>query len=161
MDIDVLIRNATIVDGASKRYKGSIAVQGDRIIEVGQVKAKARTVIDAKGLIATPGFIDAHSHADWGLPWYPGCESAVMQGCTTVVAGQCGGSPAPIRDYTRPPGVIHDKVYERNPYLYHGPTLMQLEEVNQILQEKYGWSIDYRTMAEFFTHITAKGIAIN
>jgi N-acyl-D-amino-acid deacylase len=161
MDIDVLIRNATILDGASKRYRGSIAVQGDRITEVGQVKAKARTVIDAKGLIAAPGFIDPHSHADWGLPWYPGCESTVMQGCTTVVAGQCGGSPAPIRNYTRPPAVIHDEVYERSPYLYHGPTLMQLDEVNQILQEKYGWGIDYRTMAEFFSHITAKGVAIN
>jgi N-acyl-D-aspartate/D-glutamate deacylase len=161
MEYDVLIRGATIIDGVSKRRRGSIAVQGSRIVEVGPVKGKAETTIEARGLIAMPGFVDPHSHADAGLPWYPGCESALMQGCTTVVAGQCGGSPAPIRDYVRPPEVIHDEVYERHPYLYHGPTLMKLEEANEILVEKYGWGIDYRTMAEFFDHVTRKGIGVN
>jgi N-acyl-D-amino-acid deacylase len=104
MDYDVLIRDATIIDGANKRHKGSIAIQGPRIIEVGPAKGKAETTIEAKGLIAMPGFVDPHSHADASLPWYPNCESAVMQGCTTVVAGQCGGSPAPIREYIRPLG---------------------------------------------------------
>jgi len=161
MEYNVLIRNATIVDGVGPRYRGSVAIQGDRVTEVGRITGKAETTIDAKGLIATPGFVDPHSHADWGLPWYPNCESAVMQGCTTVVAGQCGGSPAPIREYVRPPGVIHDEVYERQPYLYHGPSLMKLEEVNMILVEKHGWGIDYSTMAEFFNHVTRKGIGIN
>jgi len=161
MDYDVLIRDATIVDGASKRHRGSIAVQGPRIAEVGPVKGKARINIEARGLIAMPGFVDPHSHADTNLPWYPNCESAVMQGCTTVVAGQCGGSPAPIKEYVRPPWVIHDEVYERHPYLYHSPNLMRLEEVNEILVEKYGWGIDYRAMAEFISHVAAKGIGVN
>jgi len=160
-DFDVKIVNARIVDGVNKEYVGSLGIKDERILETGAVKGDAEQVINADGLYALPGFIDPHSHGDWGFAWYPNCESAVMQGCATVVAGQCGGSPAPLNEYIRAPGVIWDEVYEKNPYIYHGKSLYHIDEVNEILTEKYGWAIEYRTMAGYFDKINSQGISIN
>jgi N-acyl-D-aspartate/D-glutamate deacylase len=118
-EFDVLIKNAKIVDGIKSAFTGSIGIKGARVVGVGEVSGDAGTTIDATGLAAMPGFVDSHSHADWSFPWYPRCESAVMQGCTTVVAGQCGGSPGPLGDHIRPPRVLVDETYERSPFLYH------------------------------------------
>jgi N-acyl-D-amino-acid deacylase len=160
-DYDVLIKNARIVDGVNKEYIGDLGVNDGRIIDSREMKGDASKVIDATGLYALPGFIDPHSHGDWGFVWYPNCESAVMQGCTTVVAGQCGGSPAPLNDFIRAPGVLSNEVYEKNPYIYHGKSLYPLEEVNELMKKKYGWTLDYRNMAEYFELIESKGISIN
>ncbi len=160
-DYDVIIMDARIVDGVNKEYVGDIGVKHGRIIEAGEVEGDAERVIEASGLYALPGFIDPHSHGDWGFAWYPNCESAVMQGCTTVVAGQCGGSPAPLNKFVIAPGVLGTQVYEKHPYLYHGPTLLSLDEVNEMMRVKYGWTIDYRTMAQYFEFIEGQGISIN
>jgi len=160
-EFDILIENAIIVDGINKAYRGSIGINGERISAVGEVSGDAARIIDADGLIAMPGFVDPHSHADLLFPWYPNCESAVMQGCTTVVAGQCGISPAPVGEMIRPPEVLVDEIYKMKPYLYYPPTLLPLESVNELLEEKYGWGIDWRTMGDFFRHIEEKGISIN
>ena len=160
-EFDILIKNATIVDGINKAYKGSIGIKGERIVAVGEVSGDAKQTVNAKGLTATPGFIDPHSHGDWGLPWYPKAESAILQGCTTIVAGQCGGSFAPLNEFIKPPRNLVDEIFERHPYVYYGPTLLPLDEVNEMLDAKYGWSIDWRTMEGFFKHLENKGISIN
>ena len=160
-DFDIKIVNARIVDGVNKEYVGNLGVKDGRILEAGTVSGDAERAIDADGLYALPGFIDPHSHGDWGFAWYPNCESGVMQGCTTVVAGQCGGSPAPLNEYIRPPAVIWDEIYEKNPYIYHGKSLYHIDEVNEVLEKKYGWAIEYRTMAGYFDKITSQGISIN
>jgi N-acyl-D-amino-acid deacylase len=160
-DFDILIKDAKIVDGVNKTFNGSIGIRDERIIEVGNIDADAEKVIEAENLYAMPGFIDPHSHGDWGLAWYPDCQIAVMQGCTTILGGQCGGSPAPINEYMRPPGILFDEVYKKEPYLYHAPTLMKIEEINELHQKKFGWSIKYRSMAEYFDLIISKGISIN
>jgi N-acyl-D-aspartate/D-glutamate deacylase len=163
VDLDVLIKNAKIVDGIKDAFTGSIGIRGGaRVVGVGEVSGDAGTTIDATGLVAMPGFVDSHSHADWSFPWYPRSESAVMQGCTTVVAGQCGGSPGPLGEHIRPPRVITDEIYERSPFLYHPPSpLLPIGTVNDLLEEKYGWGIDWRTMGEYFEFIEGKGISIN
>jgi len=93
---DVLISNAKIVDGTRKAaYSGSVAINGERIAALGKVKGDADIMIDAEGLIASPGFIDPHSHADWMIYEYPLAENLIMQGITTVLAGNCGQSPGP------------------------------------------------------------------
>lgn len=98
---DVLIHNAKIVDGTgSPPLTGSVAINGERIAAVGKVNGDADIVIDGSGLVVSPGFIDSHSHADNGLMKYPRAENLVIQGITTVVAGQCGQSRAPQKDYT-------------------------------------------------------------
>ncbi|MFC2164173.1 amidohydrolase family protein [Acidobacteriota bacterium] len=98
---DVLIKNAKIVDGTGKAaFIGNIAIKGDKILAVGKVGGEANTVIDGTGLVACPGFIDPHSHADVTIMQYPLAENLVMQGITTFVGGNCGMSPAPLPKLT-------------------------------------------------------------
>lgn len=98
MYYDLIIKNGRIVDGAGNPwYRGDIAVEEGRIKEIGDLAGiRGDTVIDARNRIVSPGFIDAHSHADYLTLVFPKLESTVMQGITTVVTGQCGGSLAPI-----------------------------------------------------------------
>jgi N-acyl-D-amino-acid deacylase len=97
----VLFVGALVVDGtgASGRV-GDVRVQGDRIVEIGDLDEEpGEEVVDAGGLVLSPGFIDTHSHHDRGLSEMPDAIAAVSQGITTVVVGQDGGSPLPIADF--------------------------------------------------------------
>jgi len=98
LSYDLLIKNGKVVDGAGNPwYWGDVAVAGDRIAAIGRLgEAKAERVIDAKGHVVVPGFVDAHSHSDFNTLVYREMESTVMQGITTVVAGQCGSTAAPV-----------------------------------------------------------------
>lgn len=98
MDADILIRNATIVDGTGAgRFQGDILIQDDRIAAVGDARgARAATTIDAHGLVAAPGFIDTHTHTDMTLLDDPVHDSFLQQGVTTVIMGQDGLSYAPL-----------------------------------------------------------------
>ena len=88
---DLLIKNTKIVDGTgSAAYKGDVAIKGEKIVAVGKVKGDADTVIDGSGLVTSPGFIDTHTHADNNILEYPQAENFIMQGITTIVAGNCG-----------------------------------------------------------------------
>src|SRR3954470_17418313 len=95
---DLIIRNAVILDGTrAPRFEGGIAVRGDRIARVGDLgDARSATEIDAGGKIASPGFIDAHTHDDRLLLSSPDMSAKVSQGVTTVVSGNCGVSLAPM-----------------------------------------------------------------
>ena len=101
--MDILIKNAQVVDGSGgDRYNADVAVEGDRMVDIGPLPdVPAEMVIDAAGAVVSPGFIDAHSHADLTLPFGPTADSLVHQGITTAVVGQCGLSPAPLSDETR------------------------------------------------------------
>jgi N-acyl-D-amino-acid deacylase len=93
---DLLIRNATIIDGTrAARFEGDIGISSGRISLIGKAKGKGKVEIDAAGKIAAPGFIDAHTHDDRLLLSAPDMAPKVSQGVTTVVAGNCGVSLAP------------------------------------------------------------------
>ena len=96
--LDVLIRGGTVVDGTGRRGRpADVAIAGGRIVEVGPLPAAtADRVIDAAGFVVAPGFVDIHSHGDVTLLADPRARSAVAQGVTTVVVGNCGHSPAPL-----------------------------------------------------------------
>ena len=92
---DLVIRNATIVDGArTPRYAGDIAVANGLIAAIGRDLPRGDSEIDASGKIAAPGFIDAHTHDDRAL-LEGDMAMKLSQGVTTVVAGNCGVSLAP------------------------------------------------------------------
>ena len=93
---DLIVRNATIIDGTrAPRYRGEIGVRGGKIVKISALeKANADTEIDGSGLIAAPGFIDAHTHDDRMLLSNPDMAPKASQGVTTVVAGNCGISLA-------------------------------------------------------------------
>jgi N-acyl-D-amino-acid deacylase len=104
---DLIVRNATIIDGTrAPRFHGEIGVRGDRIVKIGALdQASANTEVDGSGLIAAPGFIDAHTHDDRMLLSNPDMTPKVSQGVTTVVAGNCGISLAhsPAHGASTPP----------------------------------------------------------
>jgi len=103
--ITIVILGATLIDGSGRApIKDSVVViRGDSIVAVGrrnQVKIpKDARVIDARGMVVAPGFIDAHNHSDRGFTTDPSAASQVSQGITTVVIGQDGGSPFPVGEY--------------------------------------------------------------
>ncbi|MDC7218949.1 MAG: D-aminoacylase [Spirochaetales bacterium] len=95
--------NGLIVDGTGEpSYKGSLLIEGDRIIglykegEAPNLEEQADRVIDAKGQVVAPGFIDSHSHSDLKILLQPLLELKLRQGITTEVLGQDGVAMAPL-----------------------------------------------------------------
>ncbi len=100
-DYDLLIRNARVVDGAGTPwFRADVAVRGDTIVAVAPgIEGAARRVVDAAGLVVAPGFIDIHTHARRGIFEVPTADNYVRQGVTTLVEGQDGSSPLPLREF--------------------------------------------------------------
>jgi N-acyl-D-aspartate/D-glutamate deacylase len=131
---DLLIRGGKIVDGTGNPwFLGDVAIRGDRIISVGPVlpEAKARRVIDAKGLIVAPGFIDMHSHSDMTLFEDGAAQSKIRQGVTTEILGE-DTSAGPSKGKRSARLVTHDG-------------------------ETYSWS----TLGGYFDALERRGVAPN
>jgi N-acyl-D-amino-acid deacylase len=94
---DVIVRNGRVMDGTGNPwFRVDIGIRGDRIVSMGALgHATARTIIDAKDRLVTPGFIDVHSHAASGLerPELRQARPILAQGVTTVVVNPDGGGP--------------------------------------------------------------------
>ncbi len=97
---DTLLRHATILDGSgSSAAEGlDVAIRDGRICAIGpSLDLEAAATVDAQGLTLSPGFIDAHTHDDLAVIHKPQMLPKLSQGVTTVVAGNCGISAAPVR----------------------------------------------------------------
>jgi N-acyl-D-amino-acid deacylase len=105
--VDIVIRNGWVIDGTgAQRFRADVAIADDRIIAVGKVDHPLPgREIDATGLIVAPGFIDVHTHDDRALLSMPDMTPKVSQGVTSLVAGNCGVSLAPLAlaEVPRPP----------------------------------------------------------
>ncbi len=95
------IVGAELADGTGAALRrANVRFVNDRIVAVGDLKAQAGDrVVDGRGLVVAPGFIDIHNHSSQGLASDPGAETQIAQGITTVVVGPDGDSPWPIGDY--------------------------------------------------------------
>jgi N-acyl-D-amino-acid deacylase len=133
---DILIRGGLVYDGVSVPRLWDIAVSGDRISYAGPSRTEeAAFVIDARGLVVCPGFIDTHAHSDFTIVADNRAEGKIMQGVTTEVNGNCGMSAAP---------------------LYNGAFERRQEDMNELgIRERWN------TVAEYFDIVEKKGTAVN
>jgi N-acyl-D-amino-acid deacylase len=98
---DLVIKDGTVVDGTgADPVPADVAVQGGRIVEVGEVTGPARRVVDAAGLHVLPGWIDVHTHYDGQATWDSELTPSAWHGVTTTVFGNCSVGFAPVRPGT-------------------------------------------------------------
>ena len=133
---DLLITNGSIIDGSGRpRYTADVAVNADRIVRIGNLKnAKAARVIDARGLVVAPGFIDMLGQSETYVLIDNRAMSKVMMGVTTEITGE-GESIAPVNDRL-------------------------IEEQKDFLR-RYNLTVDWRTLAEYFRRLEKQGIGVN
>jgi N-acyl-D-amino-acid deacylase len=140
----VLITDCRLVDGAGNPWVAAdVLLEGGLVARVGPAGARPRAgrpaprVIDAGGRYVTPGFVDPHTHSDFTVLTDPGAASALYQGVTTHVVGNCGMSAAPVDD-----AHLNDLVTMWRLYFEVPP-------------------ITWRTFAEYLAAIEAGGCGIN
>jgi N-acyl-D-amino-acid deacylase len=137
-EFDLLVAGGTIYDGSGgPPFRGDIGISGGAVRSIGRIRAsRAASVIRAGGMAVSPGFIDVHDHTAEGLLVNPRAESAVRQGVTTLVSGQCGDSPFPL-------------------------TGEGFERARLSLLAEYGLDLDWRDIRGFLGRIERSGTAVN
>ena len=146
---DLVIRGGTLVDGTgTPGVRHDLGIKGARIAAIGNLsEATARRVINATNRIVCPGFIDMHTHSDSTLLQDGLAKSAVRQGATTHVVGNCGSSPTDIATFFRDlrnggtgpniailvgHGSVRQKVMGRRPV---PPTADQLQQMKDLVRQ--------------------------
>lgn len=92
-----LIRGAEVIDGSGRSpFRADVLVGEGKILRLGEISFPGIRTVEGEGKWLLPGFIDTHSHSDFFLLRNPSAESKILQGVTTELAGQCGGSAFPL-----------------------------------------------------------------
>jgi N-acyl-D-amino-acid deacylase len=99
---DLVVRGGTVADGTGGPLRETdVAIDGGVVTEIGDIGGRALRVLDADGLLVTPGWVDIHTHYDGQVTWDPEVSPSGWHGVTTVVTGNCGVGFAPARDVDR------------------------------------------------------------
>ena len=95
---DLVIRGGTIVDGTgAPAFTGDIAIDGDRLAQVGGKAGPGKREVQADGRLVTPGWVDVHTHYDGQATWDPVLAPSSWHGVTTILMGNCGVGFAPVK----------------------------------------------------------------
>src|SRR5499433_1207651 len=135
-EYDIIIRSGRVVDGSGKPpFSTDVAIKGDRITRIGDLRqATATRVIDARGQLVAPGFIDMLGQSEQFLLIDPRAMSKVMMGVTTEITGE-GESIAPVNDRI----------------------LREQEDFNR----RFNLTVDWRTLGEYFNRLDKQGAGVN
>ena len=141
----IVLLGGTVVDGTgSPGYLADVAIEGDRIVEIGQ-QLTGDSMLDATGCVVSPGFIDIHTHYDAQVFWDPQLTPSCFHGVTSVVAGNCGFSIAPVRPDQR---------------VLMAATMEKVEDMDPAtLLEGVPW--DFETFPEYLASVERHGSVLN
>jgi N-acyl-D-amino-acid deacylase len=146
MSADVVIRGGTVVDGTgAPGRRADVAISRGVITEIGD-HLDGRTTLDASGHVVAPGFVDIHTHYDAQVFWDPALSPSCWHGVTSVVAGNCGFSIAPVR-------AEHRELLVR--------TLQHVEDMSpDTLFAGVPWD-DFETFPQYLDAIERRGTLLN
>ncbi len=135
---NIVIKGARIIDGTgSPEFHGDIGISGDRIGRIGNIPDEnGKRVIKAEGIVASPGFVDIHSHSDYYLLIDSRGEGKIRQGVTTEIGGNCGYSAAPICGE-------------------------EFEERKKTYKDLYGLDADWKDLDDYFERLETGGLPYN
>lgn len=130
---DLLIRNGKIIDGSGNSwYYADLAIKDGRIAVIRKnLKAAADRVIDAKGLLVTPGFIDVHAHIEESIFQKPTADNYIYDGVTTVVTGNCGGSAEDLSGFFARLDSMHSSINIASLVGHNTVRRLVMDEVNR------------------------------
>src|SRR6056297_435253 len=144
----ILLKNGIIIDGSAKtRFKGDIAIKDEKIFAIGNIQDKKfnniifENIIDLKGKVISPGFIDTHSHSDLKILSDPYLEPKIRQGITSEILGQDGLSVSPL------------------PFKYIDIWKDYLAGLDGVADDKLDWQ--WKTSSGYLKRLESQGIGPN
>ncbi|MDH3248378.1 MAG: amidohydrolase family protein [Acidimicrobiia bacterium] len=135
----LVVRGGLVIDGTGRpARRADVHIEDETVVAVGgtDLDITNASVIDATDRIVSPGFIDLHTHADYTILAFPSADSALRQGVTTIVVGNCGGGVAPISEE-------HD-----------------IRPVAFALRPEWGVEISWRGFPEYMAHLDGLGVNV-
>jgi len=146
MAYDLIVRDGSIVDGTGKAaFCADIAIRDGKIVDIGKLSDGSKRVIDAGGLVVSPGFIDPHTHYDGQICWDPQVTASSWHGVTSVVMGNCGVGLAPCRPEDREIATWDLVNVEAIPF--------------EVLKKGVSW--DWESFPQYMDAADRRGVAIN
>jgi N-acyl-D-amino-acid deacylase len=149
-----------LIDGTGNPWvKSDVAVKGERIVNIGDLSGvQAGNIIDAKGLVVSPGFFDVHAHTDYQVLSCPGADSRIAQGITTDVSGNCGFSVGPYGKKWQIDWWVANKPRDEK-----GETIWVTSwpEGKKIVEDELGIELSWRTVGEYLGLVEEQGVGVN